>query len=56
MSESQIAALLHEMERHVLAGRDERVSQIKAELAALGHKVEDAGSEVRTTSVKRPKS
>ena len=43
VSESQVAALLHEMEMHVNAGRVERVAQIKAELAALGHKVKGDG-------------
>lgn len=43
MSElSQIAALLHERERHILGQRAERVAAIDRELAALGHVVETA--------------
>lgn len=33
-----IAGLLHEMGRHLMAGRQERVEQIKDELKALGRK------------------
>jgi hypothetical protein len=38
MSEDQIKALLHELERHLLAGREERIAHIKQELKALGHR------------------
>lgn len=54
MSESQIAALLHEVERHEIAGRDDKVAALKAELAALGHVV-SGESPVRTTSAARAK-
>lgn len=34
----QVKALLHELERHEAAGREERVADIKQELKALGHR------------------
>ena len=37
---AQVEALLAERDRHVLAGRAERVEDIDAELAELGHKVD----------------
>jgi hypothetical protein len=42
MSNDHIAGLLHEMERHVLAGREDRVADIKRELADFGWH-EDSG-------------
>jgi hypothetical protein len=33
-----IAGLLHELERHVMANRTDRIEAIKAELKALGRK------------------
>ena len=56
----QVAALLHEMEQHVMAGRVERVAQIKDELAALGHKLTrdesaPAAKAVQTTAAPRAK-
>lgn len=55
MSEDpQIKALLAELARHVDANREERVADIKAELAALGHRAgtaTDGPSEVMETAV-----
>jgi hypothetical protein len=42
----QIEALLHELERHTLGGRTERVAAIKRELADLGHNVDEPAAPV----------
>lgn len=50
--DDQIAALLHELERHELAGRVERVAAIRDELAGLGYQAKRS-TPVETTSAPR---
>jgi len=45
MSDSYVAALLHEREGLKAAGRKDRVRQVDAELARLGYGVEDDAPE-----------
>lgn len=54
MSENRIRALLTEREGYVRRNLPDRVAQVDAELAALGHKIETAAVEPGENAARRP--